>query len=121
MQMTLNALTSALAQKAPELGVDSKSIESVDELVKIVKPSSTLVAEGSDGTAVAESPKDVPVATTETGTGKDIIVKTNDKKVGELLSRSKGDSKSSNKDAKTKTKTPTKHVKRSSFFGGIFG
>lgn len=96
--------------------MDSESSESIDEFIKGIEVSSPApVGETNEVGAVVETPKVTSTAesVSKPGNGvKDGIKAPSD----EAASASNGDGKSPKKGAEVK-----KHVKRSSFFGGIFG
>jgi hypothetical protein len=78
----------------------SDAIEAPESRIEQLHQSTYFSGETMKGLAEVENAKDA-----------------GDKKASEPSSASK----SLNKDAEMKTKTPTKHVKRSNLFGGIFG
>lgn len=114
MQATLTTLTLALAQKPAEIIPSTESTDAVD-----VPPAA--IAESSAKAPEPEPETEIAAITTETEPSNGLdTAKKDDKKAGET-SAGKGGGESVSKDVEIKTKTPTKNVKRSSFFGGIFG
>jgi len=114
MQASLNALLkSSLSQKPRrEVDMDSESSESVDESVKGAEVSAAATRGAPSEVAGPVEPATVE-PNSKPGNGAEDGVKAPSE------SASNGDGTSPKKSAEVKQ--ATKHVKRSSFFGGIFG
>jgi hypothetical protein len=99
--------------------LDSESNESIDESIKgVEQPPPAPVGETSEVGAVVEASKVAPTVEPVSRAGNGVVegvVKPDDTAPAATASNGDGPKKG------VEVKPTTKHVKRSSFFGGIFG